>query len=331
MIVSPFDPLKHGLPYKNGSFKFHVGAAPCSVLCGGISYAALDYFFLKINPPQSPKTPAEGNPMEEYLYMRQKTAHYYTWHRFANAWTISQSSVLANSPLGEQDSLDNLCTHLASRPVILCLFGKFHGHHVVAWACDPGKKEILLYDSNFPGKSSGLKQVSDGWLHKPSEQMWKGWFIDWGHHTEGARMPPLPFRYCRTCHGLNTTSLGVQGGCLSGNHNNHPDFEYFLPWQSGEGQGGWIVCGKCQGLYRPMAGDTAICPAGGLHVPQQQNGWFKDLYVSTNGTGEAGWRRCGGCTSLFWMKSGSDLGKCTSAGVHSPVPSESYVVNCRTV
>jgi hypothetical protein len=37
MIASKFDPLKNGLPYKNGSFKFKVGPANCSVLCGGIS------------------------------------------------------------------------------------------------------------------------------------------------------------------------------------------------------------------------------------------------------------------------------------------------------
>jgi hypothetical protein len=35
---------------------------------------ALDYFYTGIQPPKSPKTPADGNPMEEYLYRRQATA-----------------------------------------------------------------------------------------------------------------------------------------------------------------------------------------------------------------------------------------------------------------
>ena len=38
------DAAKDALPYHNGSFKFRVGPINCSVLCGGISYTALDYF-----------------------------------------------------------------------------------------------------------------------------------------------------------------------------------------------------------------------------------------------------------------------------------------------
>jgi hypothetical protein len=171
MIASKFDPLKNGLPYKNGSFKFKVGPANCSVLCGGISYTALDYFYTGIQPPKSPKTPAEGNPMEEYLYRRQATAHFYTWHRFAAAWSGSLPLIGPVVSGVEQDSLEDLCRHLASRPVILCLYGVVgEGHHVVASACDQAKKQIQLYDSNHPGKISLLTQVSGGWLHKQFEQ-----------------------------------------------------------------------------------------------------------------------------------------------------------------
>ncbi len=215
MIASKFDPLKNGLPYKNGSFKFKVGPANCSVLCGGISYTALDYFYTGIQPPKSPKTPADGNPMEEYLYRRQATAHFYTWHRFAAAWSGSLPLIGPVVSGVEQDSLEDLCRHLASRPVILCLYGVVgEGHHVVASACDQAKKQIQLYDSNHPGKISLLTQVSGGWLHSNSNKRWKGWFMDWGHYNDGTKMPPLAFRYCRICHVLNTVSLGVQGGCV---------------------------------------------------------------------------------------------------------------------
>lgn len=328
MIASKFEPLKHGLPYQNGSF--NVGALGWSVLCGGLSYTALDYFFTGIVPPKSPKTPADGNPMLDYLYRRQVTAHFYTWHRFLNAWSVSQIPGL-NSLIGEQDSLEDLCKYLATRPVILCLFGgPCHGHHVVASACDPGAKKIFLYDSNHPGKISVLQQVDGRWLHSQSGEKWKGWFMDWGHYTDGTRMPPLAFRYCRTCHGLNTYSLGVQGGCINGGgHDNHPDFEYFLPWKSGEGQAGWKVCGKCQGLFRQTSEDVPFCPAGGMHLPQQQNVNWKELHVLTSGAGEPGWRRCN-CTSLFWVKNNSDFGKCSAGAAHAPKPNESYVVACQT-
>ena len=105
----------------------------------------------------------------------------------------------------EQGSLKDLCTHLASRPVILCLYGGIgEGHHVVASACDPGKKAIHLYDSNHPGTISLLTHVSGGWLHSNSGTKWRGWFMDWGHYTNGTRLPLLAFSYCRKCHGLNT-------------------------------------------------------------------------------------------------------------------------------
>jgi hypothetical protein len=320
MIASKFDPLKHGLPYTNGTF--NVGTVGWTVLCGGLSYTALDYFESGIAPPTSRKTPADGNPMVEFLYSRQVTAHYYTWHRFLGAWAGAVT----------QPTLADLCSYLSSRPVILCLYGGFGvGHHVVASACDAGKKAIYLYDSNHPGRTSVLTEVTGGWLHSESGMEWQGWFMDWGHYTDGARQPPLAFRYCRTCHMLNTESLGVKGGCVSGGHDNHPDFEYFLPWKSGEGTGGWRVCGRCQGVYRQTVAAAPVCQAGGVHFPQLKNPTWTELEVMTEGPGESGWRRCGTCTSLFWVRNNTDTGTCFTRVPHVVLPLENYVVDYRTV
>lgn len=330
MATSQFRPEDHGLPYQNGSF--NVGAVGWTVLCGGISYAALDYFYAGIKPPKFKKTPANGNPMLDYLYRRQCTAHFYTWHKFANAWSISQLPIL--SIAGEQDSLKELDTHIANRPVILCLYGgPFKGHHVVAWSCDRTKKTIDIFDSNHPDKKPTLTRQKNGdWFHSESKYNWTGWFMDWGHYTNKNRLPPLAFRYCKRCHGLNTASLGEEGDCLNGaKHDNHPDFEYFLPWVEGEGKPGWKVCGKCQGLYRQTSGDAPFCPALGMHTPQQNNPNWKDLSVMTSGPGEAGWRRCSTCTSLFWVQNNIDFGKCADgSSPHTPVPGESYVVANQT-
>jgi hypothetical protein len=316
-----FQPLTDGLPYLNGSFKFRVGPINCSVLCGGISYTALDYFETGIKPPRSGKTPSDGNPMEEYLYRRQMTAHFYTWHRFAAAWTQGIPILgFFLRPLVhavEQDSIDDLAKYLATRPVILCLYGGVgHGHHVIAVDCNPGAKTIYLYDSNHPRQRSVLRQLSDSrwhsdWLHETSGEHWRGWFMDWGHYSDGARVPPLAFRHCRTCHRPNTSSLGVEGECVGGSHDNHPDIEYFLPWQQGEGQGGWRLCGRCLCPYRQTGSDTPLCPAGGLHFPQQHNRCWQELHVLTTGQGDAGWRRCATCTSLF-EPGGRTTGKCAA-------------------
>lgn len=330
MIASKFDPLKHGLPYRNGSF--NVGAVGWKVLCGGLSYAALDYFYTGIAPPQSKKTPASGNPMVEYLYNRQLTAHFYTWHRFLNAWSISQVPGLSDLA-GEQDSVADLCKHLHSRPVILCLYGgPTHGHHVVAWACDPAKNQIHLYDSNHPGQKPTITLTDGKWLHSVSNEKWRGWFMDWGHYTDGVKAPPVAFRYCRRCHGLDTFALGAPGGCTNGGgHDINLDFEYFLPLDTGKGQGGWRICGKCKGLYRQTGADVPFCPAGGMHLPQNANPNWQNLSVMTSGAGEPGWRRCSACTSLFWMKTPADLGICASGGAHVPISNETYVVDYRTI
>jgi hypothetical protein len=329
MIKSKFDPRVHGLPYKNGSFKFKVGPANVSVLCGGLSYAALDYFYTGIKVPESKKIPVEGNPMETYLYRRQVTAHFYTWHRFANAWSVSQIPGIS-SLVGEQDDINLLARHLSERPVILCLYGgPTTGHHVVASACDPAANLIQLYDSNHPGVVSTIQLKNGDWVHDQSNYGWTGWFMDWGHYSHGTIQPPLAYRYCRRCHGLNTRSLGVYGQCGGGGHDNNLDLEYFLPWDPGDGQGGWKVCGQCQGLFR-QGSDAPLCPAGGLHYPQGQNANWKECYVATEGAGEANWRRCNDCTSLFWMKPDGDTGTC-AGGKHSPANSDKYVADCRTI
>lgn len=331
MALAPFDPVKNAFKYKNGEFKFKVGPTTWSILCGGMSYAALDYYYMGLRVPESGAIPVEGNPMETYLYRRQATAHYYTWHRFTNAWTLSNVPIIS-AITDAQDSIHKLAEHLATRPVILCLYGVFCGHHVVASSCDVGKQSITLYDSNFPGRSSSIEKTKDGWLHQPSNTVWSGWFMDWGHHTDGVKRPPLAWRYCRRCHGLNTNGFGSPGECINGvPHDNNPNLEYFLPWTLNDGQRGWYACSKCMGLFR-QSDTTAVpfCPAGGMHLVKPFGSKNYDLGVMTDGAGETGWRRCNYCTSLFWMNA-ANRGQCPTGGQHDPDNSGHFVVDNRTL
>ena len=45
MLATAFDPAKSGFRFRNGTFKTHVGSVNCSVLCGGMAYAVLDYVY----------------------------------------------------------------------------------------------------------------------------------------------------------------------------------------------------------------------------------------------------------------------------------------------
>src|SRR5262245_53695331 len=76
MIRTGFDTKRHGFRFQNGKFKFtYAVIIPCDVLCGGMCYAALDYYNYQLAVPEESDPPAEGTPLFNYLYDRQKTAH----------------------------------------------------------------------------------------------------------------------------------------------------------------------------------------------------------------------------------------------------------------
>jgi hypothetical protein len=332
MISTAFDPAKHGFHFRNGTFNTHVGPFACGVLCGGMAYAALDYIYTGIKPPDLKKAPTEGNPLETYLYRRQETAHFYTWHKFTAAWSTNIPIIggaLGMAGVGQSDYAD-LQNWLGKKyPVVVCLFdGISEGHHVVAIGCDPGKKQIQLYDSNHPDQRSNLTEKNGRWLHSISGRNWKGWFIDWGWYTEGVRQPPVPWRYCPNCRCLHTTAFGSSGNCPGGGtHAANPNFEYFLNWNMDKGQRQWKVCKKCQGavcLVDPQQGKS--CPAGGTHDPRG----IEFAVTMGSGAGEGDWKSCFKCASLYWA--GNNMhGKCAKGGAHDPKYSAKYFLDYRTV
>ena len=78
--MTPFDPEKHGFLFENSGFKTYIGD-PGSIkidfsnVCGGMTYAAGDYFYKKITRPDQDYLPAPGTPLYKYLYQRQLKAH----------------------------------------------------------------------------------------------------------------------------------------------------------------------------------------------------------------------------------------------------------------
>jgi hypothetical protein len=333
MLSTAFEPAKSGFHFSNGTFKTHVGPANCSVLCGGMAYAVLDYIYTGILAPESTAAPAEGNPLETYLYRRQVTAHFYTWHKFTAAWSTGLpviGQVLAFAGVGQSDYTD-LQSWLARKvPVVLCLFdGIGEGHHVVAIGCDPSKRMIQLYDSNHPNRRAELTERNGRWHHSVSNRQWKGWFIDWGYYTEKTRQPPVAWRFCGDCKGLHTTRFGQIGNCpAGGKHSVNAKFEYFLQWNMDEGQRRWYVCKKCQAPVE-SSGDPAqgsVCPAGGRHELRSD-----ELAVSRDkGLGEGKWYRCRSCSTLYWAGAGNH-GVCPKGGQHNPQYSPEYFLDYRTV
>jgi hypothetical protein len=75
-VKTPFNPASDGFKFANRFENIVVSELDITTsgLCGGMSYAALDYFFAGIPIPQQDYMPAEGTPLQRYLYDRQVTS-----------------------------------------------------------------------------------------------------------------------------------------------------------------------------------------------------------------------------------------------------------------
>jgi hypothetical protein len=72
--MTGFDPDKHGFRFINDFSNSFIGP-PVSMttggLCGGMTYAVLDFFLLKRDVPETDVRPANGTSFQQYLYDRQ--------------------------------------------------------------------------------------------------------------------------------------------------------------------------------------------------------------------------------------------------------------------
>lgn len=194
-----FHPTTQGFHFAN-RFKNHPipGASIIETrgLCGGMSFATLDYYFngLKI-PPQTtadfPFTngiPGENTRLYKYLYSRQLDSFvsgtaqkFITWAAASDGsvqgWTRSQEFPALKTALNQ------------GRPVVLGLVsqgGVTQSHQVIAYGYDEdfttGAITIRIYDCNYPDREMTLTfsgafapiQELDGALLK---KQWKGFFV----------------------------------------------------------------------------------------------------------------------------------------------------------
>ena len=74
--MTKFDPAKHGFQFNNQGFRPYLGdggsiSIDFSGFCGGMTYAAGDYFYKNIPTPNQDYTPAPGTELYDYIYSRQ--------------------------------------------------------------------------------------------------------------------------------------------------------------------------------------------------------------------------------------------------------------------
>jgi hypothetical protein len=153
------------LPVSLGPLEKYVSVPNTFGLCGGMSFAAADYYLANIEPPNDTEPPAKGNPLYSYLYTRQLESlgstltavpKFARWMDLPDATPFGTSALTC---LGLDDLRDRVA---AGQPVHLGLVltsSKAGGvlwenHQVLAYAAErsPGSGMLVhIYDPNFPG------------------------------------------------------------------------------------------------------------------------------------------------------------------------------------
>ena len=171
-----FDPVKNGFQFKNDFKNSFIGPPinyTTSGLCGGMSYAVLDYFNAGRQVPGQKFRPANNTTLQQYLYGRQVTTLLPNLDKWAET-TVN--------PFGQRTleffnwGLSGRLTELKSFidrgvPVPLGLKGAGggidHDHQVLAIGYDPGRYQgdlgnyktdlkIFIVDPNWPGETVTL-------------------------------------------------------------------------------------------------------------------------------------------------------------------------------
>lgn len=184
--ISEFKPSLHGFKFANsftgsrlpaglGKLESALGAPTRYGLCGGMSFAAADYFLARIDIPATAKAPAAGTPLFKYISTRQNDS---LGDKLQNAPRFAQWMMRSDSGLfGVREltlaELHAIVTQIDSHhPALLGLVFSSRGekpvgeggavwenHQVLAYAAQhhsPTAIDLRIYDPNYPGADDAL-------------------------------------------------------------------------------------------------------------------------------------------------------------------------------
>jgi hypothetical protein len=313
MAVTAFNPAAHGFHFSNNDITWSLLIFKSKFLCGGMVYAALDYFHTHMTIPVTRTAPAEGTTLHNYIFDRQNAAHVNTGGRFVGSWVPIVGLFVNKLSMNLEAEHTKLRSILRRGiPIPLCMVGHGFGHHVLAIGCsDAGPMAISVYDPNVPDKTATVTQRAEFDLRiSVSTKAYHSLFVDDGYQRKS---PPVlagqaSWRWCRKCQGLFFAGNTTRGVCpKSGAHDVVGSGNYVLSIHQGHGQSNWRWCFKCEGLYFAGHPNSAgICPDGGIHNGATSGNYF---LAQNTGAGQQNWRWCQMCEGLFFAGNNS-LGVC---------------------
>jgi hypothetical protein len=209
MPRTSFDPQIHGFPFPN---RFEnvlppllarpLGFVKTTDRCGGMAYAALDFFHAGIALPAMRAEDYAGDRLSErhwlarYIFRRQVASLSNLRARNFVTWIVRSDEGLMEATRAELPALMRAID--TGRPVVLGMIATRSvldlttNHQVVAYGyeADPGSGEtrVLVYDPNSPWLEVALR-VAPGATGVPASNRafpWRGFFV----HAYHPRTPP---------------------------------------------------------------------------------------------------------------------------------------------
>lgn len=194
-IATAFDPATDGFKFSNNEIKWewpHPGGPHGSNLCGGMIYAALDYFNSPKTIPPETTPPAIRTPLNNYITSRQLVAHVKTVPRLAGTtilFVTASSNWYVDSLASEFDLIRPKIAMGQPVPLFLVREPAFTGHHVLVIGCQSspslGNPILEIYDPNRPNDVSSItvdyalkRFYNKGPSTTGNGMVLKGYFVD---------------------------------------------------------------------------------------------------------------------------------------------------------
>ncbi|HLE12892.1 MAG: hypothetical protein A2504_13320 [Bdellovibrionales bacterium RIFOXYD12_FULL_39_22] len=211
-VWTKFKPDGYGFRFAN---TFANNAVPeleirTSGLCGGMAYAALDFYYGKIQVPRQDYRPAPGTTLQNYLYGRQVDsimANLDRWAEYGFNPDGIRNREFFNWGIGSARISELRSFIDRGEPVVLGLQGASMGsHQVLAIGYDLGRYtgdfgpfvtdfKIFIYDPNHPKEVKTLiPHPSDATfvLAEHPEEGWRSYFVDPNYHFNRPIFLPNP-------------------------------------------------------------------------------------------------------------------------------------------
>ena len=217
-VMTRFNPVTHGFKFYNTFTNDLSGGAKSDGLCGGMMYAAMDYFVVGGRVPGIDYRPAIGTTLQTYLYNRQTTQILSNLDRFgdmiAGAGPKADKRIYFERGIKEETLRELRGRIDAGTPVVLALQNADDalGHSVLAIGYDMGRyrgdlgehKEdlsIYVYDPNHPLETRILTPnvATQRYVYREANGQqtdahakWLTYFVDTRYRSTAAPAIPEP-------------------------------------------------------------------------------------------------------------------------------------------